>query len=38
MGDIEKKYDQDPPEDITYHNVSYKFPSTDIYKYYAKRE
>lgn len=35
VGDIEKKYDQDSPGDITYHNVSYKFPSTDIYKYYA---
>lgn len=35
VGNVDKKYDQDPPDDITYHNVSYKFPNTPIYKRYA---
>lgn len=35
IGDINKQYDQDPPDNLVYHNVAYKFPSTDIYKFYA---
>lgn len=33
IGDVDKKYDQDPPDNIVYHNVSYKFPSTNLYKF-----
>lgn len=35
IGDINKKYDQEPPDNLVYHNVSYKFPDTNIYKFYA---
>lgn len=35
IGDINKKYDQDPPDNLVYHNVAYKFPDTDFYKFYA---
>ena len=35
IGDINKQFDQDPPDNLVYHNVAYKFPSTSIYKFYA---
>lgn len=35
IGGINKKYDQDPPENIVYHNVSYNFPDTSLYKFYS---
>lgn len=35
IGDINKQYDQDPPDNLVYRNVSYKFPDTNFYKFYA---
>lgn len=35
IGDINKQYDQDPPDNMVYRNVSYKFPDTNFYKIYA---
>ena len=35
IGDINKQYDQDPPDNMVYRNVSYKFPDTNFYKFYA---
>lgn len=35
IGDINKQYDQEPPDNLVYHNVSYKFPDTNFYKFYA---
>lgn len=35
IGDINKKFDQDVPDDLVYHNIEYNFPNTDIYKFYA---
>lgn len=35
IGDINKQYDQDPPDNLVYHNVSYKFPNTNFYKFYS---
>lgn len=35
IGDINKQYDQDPPDNMVYRNVSYKFPNTNFYKFYA---
>lgn len=34
-GEIEKKFDQTPAENLVYHNVSYKLPSLNNYKYMA---
>ena len=33
IGGINKQYDQDPPDNVAYRNVSYKFPSTNLYKF-----
>lgn len=30
IGDINKQYDQDPPDNMVYRNVSYKFPDTNF--------
>lgn len=35
LGDINKKYDQDAPDNLVYHNVAYKFPDTPFYKFYS---
>ena len=35
IGEINKQYDQDPPDNLVYRNVSYKFPDTNFYKFYA---
>lgn len=35
IADISKDFDETPPENIVYKNVSYKLPETNIYKFYA---
>lgn len=35
LGDINKKYDQDAPDNLVYHNVAYKFPDTSFYRFYS---
>lgn len=35
IGDINKQYDQEPPDNIVYHNIAYKFPDTNLYKFYS---
>lgn len=35
IGDIARKYDQDSPGNLLYHNVRYDFPKTETYNYWA---
>lgn len=35
IGEVGKHYDEESPEGVLYHNISYKFPSTEIYKYWS---
>lgn len=35
IGDIQRKYDEDSPEGLLHHNVSYDFPKTETYNYWA---
>lgn len=35
IGEIEKKFDEEVPEGMLYHNVEYKFPRTEIYNYWS---
>lgn len=38
IGEIEKKYDEEAPQDMFYHNVKYVFPDSEIYRYWAVSE
>ena len=35
IGDIQRKYDEDSPENLLYNNVSYDFPKTETYNYWS---
>ena len=35
IGDITRKYDQDSPDNLLYHNVRYDFPKSETYNYWA---
>lgn len=34
IGEIDKKFNEDAPEGVFYHNVRYKFPDSEIYRYW----
>jgi len=35
IGDVEKRFDESSPEGVLYHNISYKFPDSEIYRYWS---
>ena len=35
IGEVNKKFNEEAPEGVLYHNVSYKFPQTEIYNYWS---
>lgn len=35
IGEIQRKYDEDSPDGLLYHNVSYDFPKTETYNYWS---